>query len=156
MIMASQQLPGGGGQVAIPLDAILAQLAELRKYMEALQTQLNQITGELTEVRTSQKMVAELKTRGPDELLAPADRRGHILLRASPKDVETVVAHIGLNYYAEVPLEKATEILLLKEKELRKVYGDLQRELNQVVSQYQQLEALVNTVMAQAKKQEAR
>lgn len=150
MTLAAQP-PKGQGQIAVSLDALLAQLAELRKYIDAIQAQINQVSAELTEIKSSEDAISELKTKSPDEILTPADRRGHVMIRAQLVSKDRVVAHIGLNYYAEVSLEKATEILLSKEKELKNVLNELQNELARVVSYYQQLEALVNSAVAQAR-----
>ncbi len=150
MILATQP-PKSQGQVTVSLEALLAQLAELRKYIDAIQAQINQVSAELTEIKSSEDAIAELKTKSPDEILAPADRRGHVMIRAQPVSKDKVVAHIGLNYYAEVSLEKATEILLTKEKELKNVLNELQNELARVVNYYQQLEAIVNSAVAQAR-----
>jgi prefoldin alpha subunit len=143
----------GSGKVVVSLDALIAQLNDLKGYIGALQAQIDQLTLELTEIRSSEELISELKTKDPDEILAPTDRRGHVLIRAAPKVKGAVVTHIGQNFYAEVPLEKAISILLEKEKDVRNLLSSLQKELAKATQYYQQLEAVVNTVLSQARKQ---
>lgn len=143
----------GGGKVVVSLDALMAQLSDLRNYISALQAQIDKLITELTEVKSSENVVSELKIKAPDEVLAPADRRGHIMLRAKPVVVNTVVVHIGGDYYAELPLEKAIEILLSKEKELSNVLTQLRKELNKAAEYHDQLQLLVNSLIEQAQKQ---
>ncbi|PUA33384.1 MAG: prefoldin subunit alpha [Zestosphaera tikiterensis] len=142
-----------GQRVVVSLDALVAQMAELRKYIENLQTQINQIQEEISELRASSNALSEFKSGKTEEILTPADRRGHILIKAKPVSKETVVTHIGLEYYVELPLDKAIEILTLKEKELREASDELQRELVRVLNYYQRLENVVNTVLTQARQQ---
>lgn len=140
-----------GEKQAVSFEALLAQLAELRKYIEALQNQINQVQEELNEVKSSMNALSELKNAGVREFLAPADRRGYVLIRASPQDVDRVITHIGLEYYAELPLNKAIEVLSSREKEYRGVADELQRELVRAVKHYERLENLVNSILAQAR-----
>ncbi len=142
-----------GQRIVVPLDALIAQMAELRKYIESLQTQINQIQEEISELRASSNALSEFKSGKAEEILTPADRRGHILIKAKPISKETVITHVGLEYYVELPLDKAIEILSIKEKELKEASDELQRELIKVLNYYQKLENVVNTVLAQVKQQ---
>ena len=137
--------------IAVPLDALVAELGEVRKYIDALQNQLNQITSELNEVNNSKNFISELKTGSIDEVVIPADRRGYVLARAKPIDREKVIVHVGLEYYAELSLEKAMEILINIEKDLRNTLALIQRELNNATSYYQQLQALISKALEQAR-----
>ncbi len=143
----------GGEKVVVSLDALMAQLNDLRNYISALQAQIDNLIAELTEVKSSENVVSELKTKAPEEVLAPADRRGHVMLRAKPVTIDSVVVHIGGDNYTELPLEKAIEIVLSKEKELSNVLTQLRKELNKATDYHDQLQLLVNSLIAQAKKQ---
>jgi len=137
--------------ITIPLDTLIAELGEVRKYIDALQNQLNQITSELNEVNNSKNFISELKTGSIDEVVIPADRRGYVLARAKPIDRDKVIVHVGLEYYAELPLEKAMEILISIEKDLRNTLTLIQRELNNATNYYQQLQALISKALEQAR-----
>lgn len=143
------------GVIAVPLDALIAELGEIRRYIDSLQNQLNQVTSELNEVSNSKNFISELKTGSIEEVVIPTDRRGYVLTRAKPIDRDRVIVHIGLDYYAELPLEKAMEILITVEKDLRNTLALIQRELSNAANYYQQLQALVNKALEQAR-QEAR
>jgi len=137
--------------IAIPLDALIAELGEVRRYIDALQNQLNQITSELNEVNNSKNFISELKTSSIDEIVIPTDRRGYVLTRAKPIDRDKVIVHVGLEYYAKLPLEKAMEILINIEKDLRNTLTLIQRELNNATNYYQQLQALISKALEQAR-----
>ena len=83
--------------IAVSLDALMAELAEARKYIEALEGQINQLNSELVEIISSREFISELNTRDIKELIAPADRRGHVMVKVTPITRDRVIAHIGLS-----------------------------------------------------------
>jgi len=137
--------------IAVSLDALMAELAEARKYIEALEGQINQLNSELVEIISSREFISELNSRDIKELIAPADRRGHVMVKVTPITRDRVIAHIGLEYYVELPLDKAIEVLSKKESDVKKAIDALQSELNNAVRYYRQLQAIVNAALAQAK-----
>jgi len=138
-------------EATMSMNEALARLAELRRYMEAIQAQIDQATQELEEIRSSTNAISELKRRPDSELLMPTDRRGHVLFKVKAVDPSKVLTHVGLEYFAEVDIEKAVEILTIKEKEVKEVLGTLQQELNKVASAYKQLQDAVNAALARAR-----
>ncbi|MEM0348404.1 MAG: prefoldin subunit alpha [Zestosphaera sp.] len=139
----------------VSFEALLAQLTELKKYIDALQNQLNQVQEELNEIKSSINALTEFKGEGVSEFLAPADRRGYVLIRASPHYVDRVITHVGLEYYAELSLDKAFEVLSSREKEYRDIADELQRELVRALNHYEKLENLVNSILIQAQQARA-
>ncbi len=135
---------------AISINEAIARLAELRRYIEAIQTQIDQVTAEIEEIRASTNALSELRKEHVSELFMPADSRGHIMIKVTPVTKERVLTHLGMEYFAELDLEKAMEVLSLKEKELRDVIKRLQEELDRVVTMYKQLQSAVNAAIAQA------
>lgn len=131
-------------------EALLAQLTELKKYIDALQNQLTQVQEELNEIKSSINALTEFKNEGVSEFLAPADRRGYVLIKASPHYVDRVITHVGLEYYAELSLDKAFEVLINREKEYKDIADELQKELVKALNHYERLENLVNSIIAQA------
>ncbi len=152
--MATSKL--GEGKVVVSLDTLVAQLNDLRNYITALKGQIDQLVAELAEVRSSENIVSELKVKTPEEVLAPADRRGHVMLRAKPLVNDYVVVHIGGGYYSELPLERAIGILLSKEKELSNILTQLRKELSKASNYHDQLQLLVNSLIEQARQQAKR
>ncbi len=134
--------------IAVPLESVLAELGELRKYIEALQAQIDQVSSELEDVIASRNLISELKTSKPDELFMPSDRRGLVLIRAKPLSKDKVVIHVGVNYYVEMGLEEAMEVLSRIEREGKEVLATLQRELNNALTYYQQLQGLVSQALS--------
>ncbi len=149
--MSSSSKRGTEERQVVSFEALLAQLAELRKYIEALQNQLNQIQEELNEIKSSMNALAEFRGLKVEEFLAPADRRGYVLIRASPQHVDRIITHIGLEYYAELTFDKAIEVLSSREREYRGIADELQKELVRAVTHYERLEGIVNSVLAQAR-----
>lgn len=135
---------------AISVNEAIAKLAELRRYIEAIQTQIDQVTAEIEEVKASTNTLSELRKEHVNELFMPTDSRGHIMIKVTPVTKERVLTHLGMEYFAELDLEKAMEVLLMKEKELKDVIRKLQEELDRVVIMYKQLQSAVNAAMAQA------
>jgi len=143
-------LDKGSEKRVVSFEALLAQLSELRKYIDALQNQLNQVQEELNEIRSSINALTEFKGEGITEFLAPADRRGYVLIKASPHHVDRFITHVGLEYYAELSLDKAFEVLSSREKEYKEIAEELQKELVKALNHYEKLENLVNSILAQA------
>ncbi len=148
-------LDKGSEKRVVSFEALLAQLSELRKYIDALQNQLNQVQEELNEIRSSINALTEFKGEGVTEFLAPADRRGYVLIKASPHHVDRVITHVGLEYYAELSLDKAFEVLSSREKEYKDIAEELQKELVKALNHYEKLENLVNSILAQAQQARA-
>ncbi|MCD6428017.1 MAG: prefoldin subunit alpha [Desulfurococcales archaeon] len=137
--------------ITISLDALMTELAEARKYIEALESQINQLNSELVEIVSSRELISELNMKDIEELIAPADRRGHIMVKVVPIVKDKVITHIGLEYYVELPLDKAVEVLSKKESDVKKAIEALQSELSNAVKYYRQLQAIVNAALAQAR-----
>ena len=137
--------------IAISLDALMTELAEARKYIEALESQINQLNSELVEIISSRELISELNTKDIKELIAPADRRGHIMVKVAPVVKDKVITHIGLEYYVELPPDKAVEVLSKKESDVKKAIEVLQSELSNAVKYYRQLQAIINAALAQAR-----
>lgn len=143
-----------GQEVAVSLDALMAELAEARKYIEVLENQINQLNSELLEIISSRELISEFNIRDVKEMVTPADRRGHIMIKVMPAVKNKVITHIGLEYYVELPLDKAIEVLGKKESDVKKAVESLQKELNNAVKYYRQLQAIINTAIAQARKRQ--
>ncbi len=136
------------GRIVVPLESIIAELNEVKKYIDTLQAHIDQITSELNEINSSRNFLSELKTSKPKELIIPTDRRGYVLAKVQPTDLEKVLVHIGLDFYAEVNLEKASEILTIIEKDLKEGVRNLQQELSRALGYYQHLQNIVNQALA--------
>ncbi len=141
----------GARPAAMSVEEAITRLAELRKYIEAIQAQIDQATAELEEIRSSTNVITELRKGNVKEFLAPTDRRGHVLLRVSVLSNDRVITHVGLEYFTEVKLEKAIEILTIKEKEVRNALRKMQEELNRVTAIYKQLQDAVNAALSKAR-----
>ena len=138
--------------IAVPLETLIAELGEVKKYIDLLQAQINQLTVELNEINNSRNFISEIK-EGVKDVIVPTDRRGYVLTKARLEVSDHVIVHIGLDYYVELPLEKAMNILVSIEKDIKETINALQRELSNAATYYQQLQAIVSKALEQARTQ---
>ncbi len=105
----------------------------------------------MASVASAKETVKLLKEKPQDALMA-ADRRGNLLLRVTGLDSAKVLVHLGLSYYAEVPPEKAEEILNLREQELRKTLEGVNAELAKNLEAYNEIVAILQRIEEEAKR----
>lgn len=130
------------------LESLIAELAEIKKYVESLQNTITQLAAELQEVRLSRGALEALSNLGSIESLISLDRRGHTYVKGVIGATNTVVAHIGSNYYAEVPVAVAIKLLNDKESDVMKSIQLVQGELNKVLTYYHQLQELISRALS--------
>ena len=73
------------------------------------------------------------------------------MIKAAPLIRDKVITHVGLEYYVELTLDKAIEVLSKKENDIKKAIEALQAELNNAVRYYRQLQAIINAALTQAR-----
>jgi len=134
-------------KVGVDINALVVELSEVKKYVDRLQDSIAQLASELQEIRLSRGAVEELSGKSSLETLISLDRRGHTYVRGVISDVKSVVAHIGSNYYAEVPVELAVKLLDKKENDVIQALRMVENELNKALTYYQQLQEVLNKAL---------
>lgn len=130
----------------ISLDAILARLDELRNYIAALQTQVNNLTQELTELQLALSSMRSLdEVKSDTDVLIALDRLGAVLVpgRISPSWKDRVLVNIGGNYYARVDRSVAEKIISRRIGSVQNVLRLRQQELNRAINEYNYLQQIV-------------
>ncbi len=134
-------------KVGVDVNALVVELSEVKKYVDRLQGSIAQLASELQEIRLSRGAVEELSGKSSLETLISLDRRGHTYVRGVISDVKSVVAHIGSNYYAEVPVELAVKLLDKKENDVIQALRMVENELNKALTYYQQLQEVLSKAL---------
>ena len=128
-------------QPQIDPAAILQQLAGMERYLNNLQRLLETIGNTLADMRIAKQALERTKTYEREELLVSTDRTGSVLLKAR-LDKEEPIVHLGLDVYAQIPTDKAIEILSRREKEIEAQLKQLQNEIAEKAREYQRLQQL--------------
>ncbi len=145
----SSRIGGEGADV----EALVAELAEVRKYVESLQNSIAQLASELQEIRISREALEYISSQpGGGETLISLDRRGHTYVKGVISETRLVVAHIGSNYYAEVPVDLAVKLLNEKESDVMRSLQMVQGELNKILTYYHQLQEAINKALREQQK----
>jgi prefoldin alpha subunit len=134
-------------KVGVDVNTLVIELSEVKKYVDRLQGSIAQLASELQEIRLSRGALEELSGKSSLETLISLDRRGHTYVRGVISDVKSVIAHIGSNYYAEVPVELAIKLLDKKENDVIQALRMVENELNKALAYYQQLQEVLNKVL---------
>ncbi|MCC6023033.1 MAG: prefoldin subunit alpha [Sulfolobales archaeon] len=134
-------------KVGVDVNTLVIELSEVKKYVDRLQGSIAQLASELQEIRLSRGALEELSGKSSLETLISLDRRGHTYVRGVISDVKSVIAHIGSDYYAEVPVELAIKLLDKKENDVIQALRMVENELNKALVYYQQLQEVLNKVL---------
>lgn len=134
-------------KVGVDVNTLVIELSEVKKYVDRLQGSIAQLASELQEIRLSRGALEELSGKSSLETLISLDRRGHTYVRGVISDVKSVIAHIGSDYYAEVPVELAIKLLDKKENDVIQALRMVENELNKALAYYQQLQEVLNKVL---------
>lgn len=134
-------------KVGVDVNTLVIELSEVKKYVDRLQGSIAQLASELQEIRLSRGALEELSGKSSLETLISLDRRGHTYVRGVISDVKSVIAHIGSDYYAEVPVELAIKLLDKKENDVIQALRMVENELNKALAYYQQLQEILNKVL---------
>ncbi len=136
-------------QATVDPTAVLQQLASMERYLNNLQKLIESVGNSLADARVARQALERLKQGPEGEVLVATDRTGNVLLksRLSPEDP---IVHLGLDVYAQIPLEKALEILSRREKAVEAQLNQLQKELADKAKEFQRLQQLAAALSQQA------
>ena len=132
------------------LQEALAQLAALEDYMGRLQTlitALEQRIARLTETEDAIQMLDE-----NTEIMASVDGAGEVYFKAKPVNPDKLLIHLGLDLYAELPREKALDLIRDERAKTARLLDNYRRELMSVAQYYQNLRAAVEQAVEAARR----
>jgi len=119
--------------------SLVEQLEAMKNYVNELQSRLQVALSELEEVRLARTTLTHIRESKDRRMLVALDRRGHALVYAELKDLNNVVLALGGDLYAKVPLDKAIEVLLERERELERIASGIEGEIKKVTNLYNEL-----------------
>ncbi len=132
-----------GVRVLVPLEAVVTEFEKTRKYIEGLQENIRKALERLNDLAVSRDLVSSMKVYRVSELLVPADKSGSVYAYAKLDKVDRVVVHIGQDYFLELSLEKAMEVIVSEENEIKELVKELEKELSEATKYLQNLQAIL-------------
>ncbi len=132
-----------GVRVLVPLEAVVAEFERTKKYIEGLQENIRRALERLNDLAVARDLVSSMKVYKVSEILVPADKSGSVYAYAKLDKVDKVVVHIGQDYFLEVALEKAMEVIVAEENEVKELVKELEKELSEATKYLQNLQAIL-------------
>ncbi len=132
-------------KIVIDPNMLLVQAQELAKYIEALRNALAGV--ETTRVNlTTAKETIEALSEVKEDIFIPGDHGGIIYFKAKPTQTDKVLLHLGREYYAVLPVDKAKEKIESRLASLEKQERELRKKLDEALQQYQAVQSLIQQV----------
>ena len=133
----------------VSVQELAIYMTQLEEYIKRLQERITSLTAEVEEVRLSRRTLEELRSLKPEsKALIALDRRGHVFATCILMNPQQVITHIGVDYYAELPLDKAVSILLNKERDLTLSLQSLEAELRKAAKVYEEMQNKLAKIIA--------
>jgi prefoldin alpha subunit len=125
------------------INALVLELSNLQSYAEALRQQIELSSTAIMELTISKSSLEEIKRRGGNaEVLVPIGAGNFI--RASIKDVNSVIVNIGANVSIEKGIDIAISDIEEKIKKVQSQMENLRSQYIQVVSRIEELQVKIN------------
>jgi len=132
-----------GVRVLVPLEAVIAEFERTKRYVEGLQENIRRALERLNDLAIARDLISSMKVYKVNEILVPANKEGSVYAYAKLDRVDRVVVHIGQDYFLELSLEKAMEVIVSEENEIKEVIKELEKELSEATRYLQTLQAVI-------------
>ncbi len=129
--------------------AIAQQLAGMEQYINRLQQAIETISNKMIDARIAREVLERMEKYDKEDVMFAVDRSSNVIVRTKIVEQRPIV-YLGLNVYAEIPFEKAKEILKEREKIFEEQVKKLQQDLNERVKEYQKLQQMANLLAQQS------
>jgi len=142
-------VPEKQDKIVIDLNQLQAQAAALEQLIQGYQEVLQR----LEEARISLQMALEtLKAleEAEGEMLVPADRVGAAYFFGKPERTDEVLVHLGLDVYAALPPDEASNRLAKKLADVEQDITRISEQLEQAVQQYEAIMSILSQAAAAA------
>jgi len=130
-------------RVLVPLEAVIAEFERTKRYVEGLQENIKRALERLNDLAIARDLISSMKVYKVNEILVPANKEGSVYAYAKLDRVDRVVVHIGQDYFLELSLEKAMEVIVSEENEIKEVIKELEKELSEATKYLQTLQAVI-------------
>jgi len=139
----------GEVRVVVPLEAVVSELDRTRKHIEGLQENIRRVLERLNDLAVSRELISTMKLSKIEEILVPTDKSGTTYVYARLDKTDKVVTHIGGEYFVELTPEKAMELIVNEEKELKELIKELEKELEEASKYFRSLQGLLIATRSQ-------
>jgi prefoldin alpha subunit len=145
--------PGEKARV-VSIDELLARAEQLKQYISSVESQLTQLTSQLTELQLAASTLENIPDDGGDALVV-VDRLSTVFIPASIPTgwQDNVIVNIGLNYYLKVDREKAKEVISKRINSTRRVLDALRKQYESLTTEYNSLQQILAQIYVQARQQ---
>jgi prefoldin alpha subunit len=130
-------------RVLVPLEAVISEFERTKRYVEGLQENIRRALERLNDLAIARDLISSMKVYKVNEILVPANKEGSVYAYAKLDRVDRVVVHIGQDYFLELSLEKAMEVIVSEENEIKEVIKELEKELSEATKYLQTLQAVI-------------
>lgn len=141
-------------KVVVPLEAVVSELDRTRKHIEGLQENIRRVLEKLNDLAVSRELISTMKLSKIEEILVPTDKSGTIYVYAKLDKTNKVVTHVGGDYFVELTPEKAMELIVNEEKELKELMKELEKELEGASKYFRSLQELLIAARTQPQRRE--
>ncbi|MEM4592610.1 MAG: prefoldin subunit alpha, partial [Sulfolobales archaeon] len=105
----------------------------------------------LNDLAVARELISTIKLSKVREMLVPTDKSGTIYVYAKLEKEEKVVVHIGQDYFIELSPEKAMEVIVSEENEIKELIKEFEKEFEEASKYFRSLQEILLSARAQAK-----
>lgn len=138
-------------KLVVPLEAVVAELERTKKHIEGIQENIKRAVDRLNDLAIARELISTIRLSKVEELLVPTDKSGTIYVYARLEKVEKVVVHIGQEYFIELSPEKAMEVIVSEENEIKELIKEFEKEFEEVSKYFRSLQEIILSARTQAK-----
>lgn len=138
-------------RLVVPLEAVVAELERTRKHIEGIQENIKRAVDRLNDLAIARELISTIKLSKAEEMLVPTDKSGTIYVYAKLDKAEKLVVHIGQDYFIELSPEKAMEVIVSEENEIKELIKEFEKEFEEASKYFRGLQEIIMSARAQAK-----
>lgn len=138
-------------KLVVPLEAVVAELERAKKHIEGIQENIKRALDRLNDLAIARELISTMKLSKVEELLVPTDKSGTIYIYAKIDRGEKVVVHVGQDYFIELTPEKAMEVIVSEENEIKELIKEFEKEFEEASRYFRSLQEILLAARAQAK-----
>ncbi|MEM0066280.1 MAG: prefoldin subunit alpha [Sulfolobales archaeon] len=138
-------------KLVVPLEAVVAELERTKKHIEGIQENIKRAVDRLNDLAVARELISTIKLSKVREMLVPTDKSGTIYVYAKLEKEEKVVVHIGQDYFIELSPEKAMEVIVSEENEIKELIKEFEKEFEEASKYFRSLQEILLSARAQAK-----
>ncbi|MCX8184809.1 MAG: prefoldin subunit alpha [Sulfolobales archaeon] len=138
-------------RLVVPLEAVVAELERAKKQIEGIQENIKRALDRLNDLAIARELISTLKLSKVEEMLVPTDKSGTIYVYAKIDREDRLVVHIGQDYFIELSPEKAMEVIVSEENEIKELIKEFEKEFEEASKYLRGLQEVLLSARAQAK-----